>query len=1567
MIRLNFKMLLIIFIVLNAIGITLVTLGITKNLSDGQSFRYVNYEIGDVFHDQGYIYLTPNEPTRDDQITIRVRAIRGNIKTAQLQYTFDINSSSPSFVTTDMAYERPDESGYYDYWVAQIPKQNNPFKYHFRLENSKEFIYYNASGYSPANQELRNFNGDFLVMPGFSTPDWSKGATWYSIMPDSFYNGDTKNDKLFQGAVTQNPWGNSHFHTNDYFGGDLLGVENKIDHIKNLGTSAIQFNPFWISTHQAGYGTFDFTQIDSTFGNNNTLRLLTSQLHENNMKIVIDGVFNYFNENGVWYNAFNNYPLAGAVSYRDPYYSMYLRDDQNKVIRSWGSPELDFSSKLTRDLIYATPESVMSTYLNDFDIDGIRLDVGESLRGSDPDNWGTAAQIIKDMRTYVKAIDEDKLLMSEHGSGSLLYDYTLDTKWNYDFGWPVRDWAKGISNNLVLSARLIDGINRLPRPMANASYNFLTTHDESRIMNYVSGDIVKMNAAQLLQMTYIGSPSIYFGDEIGMMSQNNPGVGEKAPTSFDSYNWDESTWNYSVYRYYLALSQLRKDYEKVYKDGVYKQLTVDSNIFSFGRWNEGGKAITVINQSHDIQRGVEIEARQLSIKDNTILTDYLTGKTYKVKDGMVKIDVMPGGAVLVDGHSSSDYRAQLELKTIGNTDGLIIREGLSDFSVSGNGTFDQGLFGCVPGFNNASIQAKLGTMSDGKAALMMRDNALSGSAFYAAVFDENGNVTIQARANQDAAIETLTSFAIQEGQEIKIERHSHSEFKTYLFKDENWIEVEGSTQSIEMDYRNEMGIMPLEGNVTFEDLQINQTQSQLSSEFSDVYDSMLFYENTNASITNGQLNLQSDQQLGFAITQVPVGDFTLKTQLDYTVLDNEYAGLVARQDKTNYIIGGVMMIDGVRSVFLGEVVNGVMNVIDSKPYSESTVSLQIEKTGAYYQLLYSVDGDHWLSLSRKINANYSNVEAGLMVKGTSNVTADYLTFGNSQVDGVSLSNPEYIGELDYSYDLNQNATQTQSYQTQGGQWVYVVGGFRQTNSELSKSVLKFDNASFGDFKAEFSLNVHEMAENGYVAYRFGLDHQNVDIDQGYMLKLDNQGHVQLLENGTKIGEFDIQGFELNQEYRLIVDVQDSMIRIYMNERTIPVLSVIAQQDISGYMQITSSFSDYSIISPNVFHQSINWFIAQGSVTVNDSNVNLNPASANQPYHYSYLMNQGVTDVLFAANVKLEKMNIDRAHFGITIGSTVGKHPLYNGLYIGINDFGQIVIKENNEVLAYHQLEDINTQSFYLVVAVQNQEIKIYINDDTTPVLTYMDDQTRGGAIGFYTESAQVTLNYLDIIGLNNQENYELLDAFQQRTIDAPPIPNPSVSDQLVTEDIYLDLNDQATLGLLNRYNGTWEIVDGTLRVTSGQNNWNAGATIAAGKFKDFELSYSIKVEQGAWGGPIIRKNGFNDSHEASGLLMYQNVGDGSIVLYSTIESRPFSTILLDSEGFAHVIIKVVGNTVEISIGDGVSFETATYELTNAGRLIGEQGYISFNSGNATTIFKDISVRILDANGLYVNE
>ena len=172
---------------------------IAENLRLAAAFRYSEANCGqymqekDFFHDQACEYISDTEPTGGDNVILRLKVRHGLVKTASIRYTFQYNGTNPTYHNADMVFEKVDVTGRYDYWKGTIPANEAPYQYQFYITNNIDAVYYNRDGIS--TEASLSTAGDWSIRPGFTTPGWSQGTLWYSVMPESFYNDNTLNDK----------------------------------------------------------------------------------------------------------------------------------------------------------------------------------------------------------------------------------------------------------------------------------------------------------------------------------------------------------------------------------------------------------------------------------------------------------------------------------------------------------------------------------------------------------------------------------------------------------------------------------------------------------------------------------------------------------------------------------------------------------------------------------------------------------------------------------------------------------------------------------------------------------------------------------------------------------------------------------------------------------------------------------------------------------------------------------------------------------------------------------------------------------------------------------------------------------------------------------------------------------------------------------------------------------------------------------------------------------------------------------------------------------------------------
>lgn len=1569
--KIKFKITVALVCVAIALGAVCATTGAVLGGVNASGVR-ANAEIAEFFHDQGYLFMEPLEPSATDSVTYRIRVEKGSITAATLRYTLDVEQTyaksdehpdGARYTDVKMVYDRIDDTGYYEYWKGVVPAQSSPYYYHFKLENKKETLYVNGPTSFSEDKPFSNIKNDWYVMPGFSTSAWSQGATWYSIMPDSFYNGDVTNDKYSDNGVYQNPWGVNHSSGASYVGGDLQGIMDKLDYIKQFNVTGLFVNPIWASTHNAGYGAYDLYQIDPSFGNEQKLSELVNTMHENDIKVMLDGVFRYLHSDSVLINNSSYFPFAGGVNSTSPYYDMFQRNDKGELIYDWGQPIFDFSDPDVRDYIYRNEDSVMQYYLRKFDIDGWRLDAGQSLSGSSEMEYGTVESILKDMRAYVKSCGEDKLFLSEHGDGALLYDYTLDAKWGHgNFAAPTRQFLKGHTNVRSLLSTLYSGVTRLPRSVANSNYNYTANHDYSRTAYAAGNDLHRILTGNLLTFTYVGSTCIYFGDEVGIYVQPNLGVtgGDEegaAPTSFGPFNWDESTWNYHIYRQTRALGEMREQYRKVFKDGAYITLYTDirSDTGAYARFNEHGNIVTLLNPSDDAVKGVKLEVRRANVKDGATLTDYLTGKRYTVKDGFVTVDIPAGGSVLVSG-DAGNARGELYLASVGGATGNAeLTDG--DLTIESNcvigGTADKLQFWARPAFNRFELSAMY---QNGSAGLMVRASESENAAFYA-VSMQNGTGTVRVRKTDGASSVAVAQFSVPANATLTVTRESSNVFSVRV----NGATVAASRARCVMCETVAAGVFGCGGG-TLSQIAINALAPQTAFTFYAPSDVMFAVSGGAAQTENGTYKITGSEKGTFALVRVPCTDFTYtaKTLTKPTVNGSSF-GVVGHGGENDYLTAGYSAIGGKTYIVFGRCVNGDYRVLYKVPYEKESAQVRIVRTGMYWRAQY-LNNNVWTNIGEKVNANFANFSAGLYALGTCEARFAEAELGENGSYVASTAH----GYIDLSGDTRSALSVSRMQADNIRNWRYVTAGFAL--EDTGYNVMRM-STRYTDFKWDYTFSVQELLANGYVGMRFGQSGMYTNV--GYTLRFGYGGKLTLCDpSGAQIANATFALAPDGTHRRVVVLVEDGNIRVYENGTKLLIDTALSSYA-GGYISYVSEGAKYTVHNRYEADPMRAWQVGIGEFdaanTSDGATISMN-ATANG-YTYAGMLDTAMTDFIFAGNVKLNTANALRdSVFGVLIGGNAGRTYVNGGLLAGVDSSGNVFIKDANGVLASAKAQ-FDPLSFYLAVAYSGNKICIYVQPHggelaSEPALTFTVERRMGGTLNLYAENAKVKILRAKCYALGAEEDYKDLALFTDRTTDVPPPPEPTVN-----EGGYIGIDDgvtgtpgirdwlkdgsQSTLNDWYKYSdGEWSLNGNVLSCDSGTNNWDAGATFTGGKSADvFEFSFKIKKTGtgGGFAGVLLNKSSVSGNHQAGGILVYT---DGySVYIFDAsgndwaCEENPKK----DADGF--FCIKIVQKINEATGKHELSF----YDLNNEGKSIESIPYVIEDSNRSGALFGYISL------------
>ncbi len=630
-----------------------------------------------LFSDQGSMYDSNPEPAADQSVTVTLRAAHGNATGANIVY---YDSADGAFHYVPMSVTSVDPTGRFDYWQGTIPASDSPKHYRFQVFGGGESVWYNAYGPSMTQPS----SGDFLVIPGFKTPDWMKNGVMYQIFVDRYYDGNPANDVTngqysYGGCATeQHAWGSSVFanvsgcNQEVFFGGDLAGIDQKLSYIKGtLGANVLYLTPIFKSPTNHKYDTTDYYTVDPAFGTASDLQNLIQDVHSSTNGpqgyIILDGVFNHTGDTNCWFGrstyGSQTCNVVGAYqSQSSPYYSWYTFQNWPSAYSSFldqvpSMPKLDYgaSGSAVRGQIYAGPTSVVQTYLKaPYGIDGWRLDSPQYIdagggSGSDAVNH----QVMQELRTAVKSVNPDAEILGEYwGDASAWLDdgAEWDSAMNYNgFTDPLSEWLCGVDesgNSASLSVTQFDDWLRntradLPVDVQEVMTNELGTHDTPRFATRCGGELAKTELAEIFQFTYIGTPGIYYGDEYGMQ-------GGKDPDDRRTFDWSQATTANAAVALTRKLIAIRRQYAAL-RTGSFMTLITDdaADIYAFGRVDANDRIAVVLNAGSAAQT-VSVPAWQLSMPDGSTVTDLLTGNTYSVSGGNVTVSVAADDGVILE-------------------------------------------------------------------------------------------------------------------------------------------------------------------------------------------------------------------------------------------------------------------------------------------------------------------------------------------------------------------------------------------------------------------------------------------------------------------------------------------------------------------------------------------------------------------------------------------------------------------------------------------------------------------------------------------------------------------------------------------------------------------------------------------------------------------------------------------------------------------------------------------------------------------------------------------------------
>ncbi len=402
----------------------------------------------------------------------------------------------------------------------------------------------------------------------FATPQWFCEGIVYQIFPDRFCRGDfarfsaTAEERNVSGRRVRlhRDWseapeylpatGELAYVPDDYFGGDLLGIRNKLPYLKHLGVTCLYLNPIFEAYSNHRYNTADYRSIDRLLGTREDFVGLCRDAQDMGIRLILDGVFSHTGDDSLYFNRYARFSGRGACQGSDspyyPWYTFHAFPDQYSCW--WNFPTLPNVNE--REPSYRAficgKDGVLAQWLRD-GASGWRLDVADEL----PDDF------IRSVRERVKAEHPDAVLIGEvwddcsdkqgpEGRRGYVDGDLLDCAMNYPFRRATLDYLCGRGDAYAYNETLQRLREHYPKPFYDAMLNLISSHDEVRALTELAGAPNRYTAsrdeqacfrpdadtieqakkrflcATALQMLLPGVPCVYYGDEAGLTGMNDP-------------------------------------------------------------------------------------------------------------------------------------------------------------------------------------------------------------------------------------------------------------------------------------------------------------------------------------------------------------------------------------------------------------------------------------------------------------------------------------------------------------------------------------------------------------------------------------------------------------------------------------------------------------------------------------------------------------------------------------------------------------------------------------------------------------------------------------------------------------------------------------------------------------------------------------------------------------------------------------------------------------------------------------------------------------------------------------
>ena len=496
-------------------------------------------EYSAIFHDMDKRFCYAIDK---DLFVIRVQVKKDDMKEVILHYEDKYIPMERKDTRMTLPMKKVATSQFHDYYEAQLQMNLICLRYFFEFTDMQgEKVYY--GNYEFDKECITNRDRMFDCPQNlreeemFEVPQWAANKVVYQIFPSRFASTQPVDKKL---------WYKAPITPMDDLHGNLRGIIEHLDYIKDLGIDVVYLTPIFKSNSCHKYDTIDYYQVDPSFGTTEDLKELVQKSHERGMKVVLDAVYNH---TGREFFAFQDILEKGEKSkYLDWYFIDELppRGEWGEIPNFkcfgyyGGMPKLNLKNPEVEKYI----TDVACYWIKECDIDGWRLDVGDEISHF---FW-------KNFRKGIKAVKKDMLIIGEiwHYAGDFLEGDEWDTVMNYPFYLNLIDLLADEKINVSQFVQNLGYLKgRLNKKCYPLMWNLIDSHDTARFLHLCNDNKKKQHLAAAFQLLLPGMPMVYYGDEYAMPGANDPDCRR-------GMYWDEEYQDKEMYNWYKKLMQIRK-------------------------------------------------------------------------------------------------------------------------------------------------------------------------------------------------------------------------------------------------------------------------------------------------------------------------------------------------------------------------------------------------------------------------------------------------------------------------------------------------------------------------------------------------------------------------------------------------------------------------------------------------------------------------------------------------------------------------------------------------------------------------------------------------------------------------------------------------------------------------------------------------------------------------------------------------------------------------------------------------------------------------------------------------